>query len=340
MRAAPFLLASVLLMGVAGSARAGDPTPGEIQAARDLFAKAEAEEDAGHWAAALEKLRRAGSVKMTPGIRYHIALCEEKLGQLVAALSDYTGADQAARAEKNREVQDAVAEPLRALRVRVPTLTINVPEASGAELLLDGKPVPVGLWGIATPVEPGQAHAIEARAPGKQTFAVQVTLKERDAQTVDVRWTEAPKTGPAPSGGDVKPPPGTGDGKPPPRNVQPPGDAASPPPGENTTTRSRAPAVVATVAAVGFLGFGVGAFFLGGSEQDDLRVQCAALPPAQCDALKGPTRTWDALSLTGFIAGGALAIVAVVLWAQPSKTSKSEAALVMGPGSIGVRGSF
>ena len=340
MRAVPFLLASVLLVGVVGSARAGDPTPGEIQAARDLFAKAETEEDAGHWASALEKLRRAGSVKMTAGIRYHIALCEEKLGQLVAALSDYTGADQAARAEKNREVQDAVAEPLRALRVRVPTLTINVPEASGAELLLDGKAVPVGLWGIATPVEPAQPHAIEARAPGKQPFSVQVTLKERDAQTVDVRWADAPKTGPGPSGGDVKPPPGNSDVKPPPRDVPPAGGADVPPPGAETTTRSRAPAVVTTVAAVGFLGFGAGAFFLAGSAQDDLRAQCATLPAAQCDGLKGPTRTWDALSLTGFIAGGALGVVAVVIWAQPSQTSKSEASLVLGPGSIGVRGSF
>ena len=249
MRGAPFLLASVLALGAARSAHAGEPTPGEIQAARDLFAKAEAEEDAGHWSVALEKLRRAGSVKMTAGIRFHIALCEENLGQLVAALSDYTGADQAARADHNREVQDAVAEPLRALRARVPTLTINVPEANGAELLLDGKPVPVGLWGVATPVEPGQPHAIEARAAGKQPFSTQVTLKERDAQTVDVRWTEAPKVGP--SGGDVKPPP----------SDVPPAGAAEPPPGAVTTTRSRAPAVVTTVAAVGFLVAGVIVWF-------------------------------------------------------------------------------
>ena len=334
MRAVPFVFASLLLAGGARWAFAGDPTPGEIQAARDLFAKAEAEEDAGHWSGALEKLRRAGSVKMTSGIRYHIALCEEKLGQLVAALSDYTGADQAARAEKNREVQDAVAEPLRALRARVPTLTINVPEASGAELLLDGKAVPVGLWGVATPVEPGQPHAIEAHATGKQTFSTQVTLKERDAQAVDVRWTDGPKTGPAPSGGDVKPPPGGGDVKP------PPGAGEAPLPSGETTSRSRAPAVVATVAAAGLLGFGVGAFFVAGSQQDDLRMQCATLTPAQCDGLKGPTRTWDALSLTGFVVGAGLGVIAVVLWAQPSGASKSSAALLMGPGSLTLRGSF
>ncbi len=71
----------------AGRAHA-DPSPGEIQAARDLFAKAEQDEDAGNWSAALDKLRRAASVKMTPGIRYHVGLCEEKLGQIAAALND------------------------------------------------------------------------------------------------------------------------------------------------------------------------------------------------------------------------------------------------------------
>jgi hypothetical protein len=187
---------------------------------------------------------------------------------------------------------------------------------------------------VATPVEPGQAHTVEAKATGKQTFSTQVTLKERDAQAVDVRWVEGPKTGPAPSGGDVKPPPGGGDVKP------PPGAGEAPLPGGETTSHSRVPAVVATVAAVGVLGFGIGAFLVAGSQQDDLRLQCATLTPALCDGLKGPTRTWDALSLTGFIAGGALGVLAVVLWAQPTGASKSSASLVMGPGSLGLRGTF
>jgi hypothetical protein len=67
------------------TSRAAEPTKTELAAARDLFARAERDEDGGRWGDALDKLRRASSVKMTPGIRFHIALCEENLGQLVAA---------------------------------------------------------------------------------------------------------------------------------------------------------------------------------------------------------------------------------------------------------------
>ena len=37
-----------------------DPTPSELQAARDLFGKAVADEDAGHWKEALDKMKRIG----------------------------------------------------------------------------------------------------------------------------------------------------------------------------------------------------------------------------------------------------------------------------------------
>ena len=101
------VVAAALLLG-ALSARA-DPTPGELAAARELFARAEKDEDAGRWAEALDKVRRASSVKMTAGLRFHIALCEEKLGQLVAALADYTAAEEAyaLAAESAPEGKDA-----------------------------------------------------------------------------------------------------------------------------------------------------------------------------------------------------------------------------------------
>src|SRR5678815_5448585 len=144
-----------------------DPTASEAQAARELFKQAEADEDAGKWEEALDKVKRAISVKPTPGLRFHIALCEEKLGQLVAALADYTAADQMAREQNNKDVIDAVAEPLKTLRIRVPTLTIEVPAAQGSQVELDGKPIAQGLYGVAMPVEPG-THKVTARAPGKR----------------------------------------------------------------------------------------------------------------------------------------------------------------------------
>src|SRR6204780_3558487 len=84
-----------------------DPSAAEIESARKLFKQAEADEAAQKWDVALDELRGASSIKMTAGLRFHIALCENNLHQNAAALADYTAADLLARAEKNSDVQDA-----------------------------------------------------------------------------------------------------------------------------------------------------------------------------------------------------------------------------------------
>src|SRR5258706_15123609 len=111
---------------LAGPAIAAPPAPSQaqVQAARELFQEAERDEDAKRWAEALEKLRRVAAVRLTPGVRYHIALCEENLGQLVAALADYTLAENQARAENAQDVLRLVGKKLESLRARVPRLTI------------------------------------------------------------------------------------------------------------------------------------------------------------------------------------------------------------------------
>lgn len=314
---------------VVASRAAADPTPSELQAARDLFDKAVADEDAGRWKDALDKMKRAGSVKMTPGIRFHIALAEEKSGQLVAALADYTAAEQAAKAEKNKEVLDLVTEPLKSLRARVPVLTINVPDGAGTEVVLDGKPLPVGLFGIGMPVEPNQAHTIDAKATGKLPFTTQITLKERETKSVDVHFTDAPK-GTEPPPPDKPPPPPD---KPPPPPDKPPPDAPS------DGSRSLVAPITFTALAVGTLAFGFASFFVAGGKQDDLRAACPTSLPSACDDLKGPVRTWDALALTSFVAAGALAVVSVVLWAQPGPGG-GKVAVSATPGGASLRWSF
>ncbi|MGH7327350.1 MAG: hypothetical protein ACREJX_03265, partial [Polyangiaceae bacterium] len=119
---AAFTLA--ITMGFARSAFA-DPTPAEIENARKLFKQAETDEAAQRWNEALDELRRASAIKMTAGLRFHIALCENNLNQLSAALADFTAADLLARAESNTDVQLAVRDPLTDLRARVPSLHLT-----------------------------------------------------------------------------------------------------------------------------------------------------------------------------------------------------------------------
>jgi len=291
-----------------------DPTPSEVQAARELFKKAEADEDAGKWEEALDKVKRAISVKPTPGLRFHVALCEEKLGQLVAALADYTAADQLAHEQNNKDVIDAVAEPLKTLRIRVPTLTIEVPAAQGSQVEVDGKAIAQGLYGVAMPVEPG-THRVTARAPGKRLFSTQVTLHEREADTATVKWVDIPPE-PVLNGQDT-----------PEKPV------------ETKSAPLKVGAIVATAASAVLLGVGIGAFVAADGAHSDLAAQCPLL--TNCDDLRNKVRAWDWVALGSWIGAAGVAVVAVVLWAKPSAPQSSPSARIeLRPGGLAFTGSF
>jgi tetratricopeptide (TPR) repeat protein len=294
-----------------------DPTPSELQAARDLFTKAEADEDAGKWSDALDKVKRAISVKPTPGLRFHLALCEEKTGQLVAALADYTAAEQAAREANNKDVLDAVSEPLKTLRIRVPTLTVEVPPAQSTQVEVDGKPIAQGLYGVAMPVEPG-THRVTARATGKHLFSTQVTLHEREAETATVKWTDIPAI---PTEGN--------DG----------GDHGTPPPVVHEPAAPiKVGAIVATVSSLALLGLGVGAFVAADGAHGDLATQCPTL--TSCDDLRNAVRAWDWVALGSWIAAAGVGAVAIVLWVKPSHPATPSARIELRPGGFALSGSF
>jgi hypothetical protein len=305
-----------------------EPTKSQLTAARGLFAHAQEDEDGGRWADALEKLKRASNVKMTPGIRFHIALCEEKLGQLATALGDYVAAESAARSENNREVLDAVAEPLASLRTRVPHLIVNLPpDAKEAEVMVDGLPLPVGLWSTPMPIEVG-AHLVQARAAARTPFAEHVTIAERETLTLDIRLPPVAKPlGETSAAAPLLP------------TESAPGAAAQRPTGGTHGTRTAA--IVATAGAVALVGAGVAAYATADGKQSDARAACATR--TSCDDLKGPIHTWDALALAGWLGGAALGAFAVILWVSPPRGANEigvSARASATPGGFRIEGAF
>jgi hypothetical protein len=307
-----------LVLFVAAASRTGraaEPTPAGIAAARALFSRAVRDEDAGRWADALEKLRRTGSVKMTPGIQFHIALCEERLGKLAAALTDYVAAEDAAREENNKDVLDAVGEPLAEVRARVPTITVWPPaDVNDPEISLDGAPLASGSLGSPLPVDIG-SHVVEGHAPYRAPFSVTVSSVERQALSVDVflpSLASPPTATPAPAA------------------------AAR----DERSIAPRVTAIAASAGALAFVGFGVGAFFVAGAKQSSAEAQCQEL--VSCEGLKSPVRTWDALALTGWIAGAGAGALALYLWARPGAPPNrgAGAMLRVGPGSMQLVGRF
>ncbi|HYQ28467.1 MAG TPA: hypothetical protein VER04_14655 [Polyangiaceae bacterium] len=172
------------------TAFAQDP-PAETSAealkhAREQFGQALALQTAGDWAGALTLLKEVAAVKSTPQVRFNMALCEERLGKLVAALGDYELAAADARSEKADQVAEEVERRLEALRQRIPKITVT--RGSGAEaaiVALDGVSLGDQVIGTPMPTDPGP-HTVEARAPGFKPFRQSLRLAEQQSESLEI----------------------------------------------------------------------------------------------------------------------------------------------------------
>ncbi|WP_434043319.1 MULTISPECIES: PEGA domain-containing protein [Sorangium] len=184
-----FRVAAVLLL-LQAPALAQDTD--ELKRARAQFQQATELEQAGNWAAALQQFREVGQVRMTPQVRFHIAVCEENLGRLVAALGGY----ELALAEADTVGPDFRAEveaSIGRLRARIPKLVIVRGKGAGsAAMALDGIALGGTSIGVEVPLDPGP-HALTAKAPNYKLFQETVELKEGGVTRVEVTLEALPQ---------------------------------------------------------------------------------------------------------------------------------------------------
>lgn len=277
------------LASLASSARADD-----ADQARRAFEDGTELEKRGDYPAALERFKASAALRATPGNRFHVAYCLEMTGKLGAAVVEYEAVVALAREQKKTDILAAATPRLEALRPRLAKLTLHATLPPGGEVLVDGEPVdPAAPLTLA----PGK-HVVTADAPDHGSFKQNVDLAAGAAVTVDValsRYTIAtPATDP------VAPPP--------------------PPP----APAGHGPAIATTIGAVALVGGGIASFLVAGSARDDGAAECARLAAPTCDRKQGTVRTFDALALTGWIAGAALGAVSVWLWtAKPARATAS-----------------
>jgi hypothetical protein len=126
-----------------------------------------------------------GQFKMTPQIRFHIALCEEKLGKLVAALGGYELALADAEAVGPAFKQE-VETTVTALRARIPKVVIQRGAgAQAAEIDLDGVTLGNSSLGVESPIDPGP-HTVTATARGYKDFETTINVAEQETKEVKV----------------------------------------------------------------------------------------------------------------------------------------------------------
>jgi hypothetical protein len=310
------------------SAARAEPGGEALSFARALFLQAERDEDAGRWADARTRLEQVAKVKLTAGVRYHLALCDEHLGRVATALAGFTAAQDEAFAENAQDVLRLVGQEVSPLVARVPRLSIRVsPAVAGTRVTLDGAIVPAEQIGATLPVDPG-LHRVEATAPGRLPTHTEVTLNERDVTFLDVVLQPAT----APESATSRSPGGNA------------ALASTPPPAGPAGPNLVAP-IVMSAAAIALAGAGLGAYLAAGSAHDNAVDQCKTsytFAPGACDSLKQPVRSWDWVAAGAWAGAAVTASVAVVLWVQKSSgpARGGSGQLVFGPGSIGAFGSF
>jgi PEGA domain len=320
-------------VGVLGAAPASgaEPADAAVRAARQLFVDAEHDEDGGRWSDALQKLRRVVEVKRTGGVAYHVALCEEHLGQLAAALDDYTAAQGLARDENAQDVLRLVGKRITDLAQRVPHVTIRVPaDVPDARVTLDGAALPAAVLGTSIPVDPGD-HRVEATAPGHSPASRVVTLREHDSTAVYL--TLPPLVAPPAPPASPSPPPPDASASP---------SAPQNPVTAETPSAPRTAALLSTAGAVVLAAGGVGAYVLAGNAHASGKTSCAQVistSPDACNSQKSAVHVWDFTAAGAWVAAAAVGAVAVVLWARPAPAAAS-ASLLVGLGGVDLEGRF
>jgi hypothetical protein len=241
------LVIAALLFGSApaGSARA-EPSPSAgpaaLARARALFKEARRLEDAGKWAEALVHFRQIAAVKITPQVRFHLALCNENLGQWTEARDGYARAAREA-ATIAPDVEAEAGQHLRYLNESLPSVTlVSSGAAPDDELSLDHRHISLDTDSQPLRLDPGP-HVAELRRGGELLARASFILEPRATRQIELRVE-----GPAPAEPSREPPL-------PPRAVTPP---PAPPSSAPTPLPMAQPGSGVPVRALGWAALGLG----------------------------------------------------------------------------------
>lgn len=307
----------VTLTAPIAHAQKGTPSKKDIEAAKKAFFEGLEFEEKKDWKNALDRFEKVAKVRMTPAVRFHIALCKENLNMLIEALHDFELAESDAKAEKVEEVMKEAPEHAAAIRPKIPKLTIKVPAGvEGVSVTLDGNPIdPQG--SEETLVNPG-THKIEATAEGRSPFAKEVTLEVSESKTITVKLPKLK------SDKDEPPPPD-----------EPPPVKDEPKKGIPTSAL-----IAGGIGAAALVGAGIFALKRS-SIASDLDGRCGGDPkacPADASDQVDSGRTYTTLTNVFLVVGVIGVGAGVVLWVtapKPKDNSPPAAALRLVPSAPG-----
>ncbi len=310
------------------------PSEDQVEAGRDLYRQAKDLQRDGKTKEALERSLEAYRVAPTPVTAVLVALLLQGAGRLVEARETARGVGgmplSPRETDKGREARQQAAVIAASLDARIPKVAVaGLP--SGAEVLLDGKPMGATDSAAWRGVDPG-THALLVRLAGKTCTSVHLTLGEGEERTIDLHDVAAscptdptpmPTLAPAPA----------------PARSPAPEPAPAPTPDADDGHAWRIGGVA--VGGLGLVAIGIGTV-VAITAKHDYDAVAAECPTAGCNEGGFNARN-DARSrgdiATGVIVGGAAAVVggALMWWLAPRSASPQVGGQVtVGPGSVRV----
>jgi hypothetical protein len=258
----------------------------------------------------------AESQRLAPGVgvTLYLADCYERTGRTASAWQEFRAGEKLAR-QRNDKRADVAARRADALEPKLNRLTVAAPAGtSGADVQLDGKPLPAESWNVALAVDPGD-HVVTVAVPGQpvQTFNGHVDASN-PMTTIRLGQTEA---APSAAPGASQPAPAHEDT----------------PPGSDRGLPGRAGGVGLMLA--GAAGIGIGTWLVTDKTREVMPNGQLCEPHLRKDAIPG--------AAVAFSAGGLAVVSGIVLYYvnRPGRTEVSlTPSLVPGGGGAVLRGSF
>ena len=244
-------------------------TPAQIQEARTAFKDGLELEKKGSYEEALKKFRTTASIKSTPQVEFHIALCEAKLKHYIEALIDLDIAEGDAKQNKVKEVAEAAPKLAAEIQPLVPKLTVKVAEGETASsVAVDGRALDLAKLGTPMQFDPGK-HVVSATNAAGDQKSIDVELVDSDDKSIVISFAaSAPVAATTPTASDVS------SELPPPPVMPPSPDDATP---ATTSSGSGQRTAGFIVGGVGIVSLGLAGVFtlMRNSKVSSLDSECA-----------------------------------------------------------------
>jgi hypothetical protein len=319
-RALVTALTAGLVLGAAWPARAQNAS--DLARAREAFKQALADEQAGQFEKAAGEFTEARTLaqKETPQVLFHLGVCHARLGRLVVARGELSSAVDRAKAEGLDKVATTAKTELDALLPRIATVTVKKPDHGAVTTMTLDRVDATAKLGTAIDVDPGP-HDVHAELSDGPPADVHLTVA--DGEHKDVALTGAVSTS-TPSPAPVPPTPAASapalgaDASP--ASSPAPSDAAAPSSSTNLL------GWVVAGSGVALVGGGVVFWLLRGNEVSTLSGECGPTQhtcPQSASSDISTGKTYDAVGMTLFIAGGAAVLggAGLLLFGGHSSTS-------------------